>query len=150
MHSYVPWIEWTKRYICACTGWRRLIGSRKVQIIFHKRATKYTSLLRKMTYKDKGSYESCPPCNLQGARRERCILRLISLCYVWSLCVTSHLFVLCLISLCCADLFVRNLQVEITICIYMSVTCMREAQRREGVDIYMHVCVVVWMQRMCV
>ena len=37
------------------TGWRRLIGSPKVLIIFHKRATKYRSLLRKMTYKDKGS-----------------------------------------------------------------------------------------------
>ena len=36
-----------------CTGWRRLIGSPKLQIIFHKRATKYRSLLRKMTYKDK-------------------------------------------------------------------------------------------------
>jgi len=34
------------------TGWRRLIGSPKLQIIFHKRATKYRSLLRKMTYKD--------------------------------------------------------------------------------------------------
>jgi len=34
--------------------WRRLIGSPKLQIIFHKRATKYRSLLRKMTYKDKG------------------------------------------------------------------------------------------------
>jgi len=44
------------------TGWRRLIGSPKLQIIFHKRANKYTSLLRKMTYKDKGSYESSPPC----------------------------------------------------------------------------------------
>jgi len=43
------------------TGWRRLIGSPKLQIIFHKRATKYRSLLRKMTYKDKGSYESSPP-----------------------------------------------------------------------------------------
>ena len=41
-----------------CAGWRRLIGSPKLQIIFHKRATKYRSLLRKMTYKDKGSYES--------------------------------------------------------------------------------------------
>ena len=51
-------------YVCmyACTGWRRLIGSPKLQIIFHKRATKYRSLLRKMTYKDKGSYESSPPC----------------------------------------------------------------------------------------
>ena len=44
------------------TGWRRLIGSPKLQIIFHKRATKYRSLLRKMTYKDNRSYESSPPC----------------------------------------------------------------------------------------
>ena len=44
------------------TGWRRLIGSPKLQIIFHKRATKYRSLLRKITYKDKGSCESLPPC----------------------------------------------------------------------------------------
>ena len=39
-------------------GWRRLIGSPKLQIIFHKRATKYRSLLRKMTWKDKGSHVS--------------------------------------------------------------------------------------------
>ena len=44
------------------TGWRRLIGSRKLQIIFHKRAIKYRLLLRRMIYKDKGSYESSPPC----------------------------------------------------------------------------------------
>ena len=44
------------------TGWQRLIGSPKLQIIFHKRATKYRSLLRKMTHKDKTSYESSPPC----------------------------------------------------------------------------------------
>ena len=44
------------------TGWRRLIGSPKLQIIFHKRATQYRSLLPKMTYKDKGSYESSQPC----------------------------------------------------------------------------------------
>jgi len=43
------------------TGWRRLIKSPKLQIILHKRATKYRALLRKMTYKDKGSYESSPP-----------------------------------------------------------------------------------------
>ena len=51
------------------TGWRRLIGSPKLQIIFHKRATKYGSLLRKMTYKDKGSYESSPPCKWNAKRR---------------------------------------------------------------------------------
>ena len=43
-------------------GWRRHIGSPKLQIIVHKRAIKYRSLLREMTYKDKGSYESSPPC----------------------------------------------------------------------------------------
>ena len=41
-----------------CTGWRRLIGSPTLQIIFHKRATKYRSLLREMSDEDKGSYES--------------------------------------------------------------------------------------------
>ena len=46
----------------ATTGWRKLIGSPKLQIIFHKRATKYRSLLQKMTYKHKGSSESSPPC----------------------------------------------------------------------------------------
>jgi len=46
------------------TGWRRLIGSPKLQIIFHKRASKYRSLLQTTTHKDKGSYESSPPCTL--------------------------------------------------------------------------------------
>ena len=44
------------------TGWRRLVGSLKLQIIFHQRATKYRALLLKMPYEDKGSYESSPPC----------------------------------------------------------------------------------------
>jgi len=52
--------EWTK-YVTH-TGWQSLIGSPKLQIIFHKRATKYRSLLKKMTCKDKESYESSPPC----------------------------------------------------------------------------------------
>jgi len=46
--------------MCVCTGWRHLKGSPKLQIIFHKSATKYRSLLQKMTYEDKGSYESSP------------------------------------------------------------------------------------------
>ena len=54
---------WESTLPVTSTGWRRLIGSPKLQIIFHKRATKYRSLLRKMTYKDKGSYGSSPPCN---------------------------------------------------------------------------------------
>jgi len=46
------------------TGWRRLIGCLTLQVIFRKRATKYISVLREMTYKDKASYESLPPCRL--------------------------------------------------------------------------------------
>jgi len=38
-----------------------------LQIIFHKRATKYMSRLRKMTCKNKGSYESSPPCTLTSS-----------------------------------------------------------------------------------
>jgi len=59
------------------TRWRRLIGSPKLQIIFHNRATEYRSLLRKMTYKDKGSYESSPPCTRSLG------LNPFSLCTVW-------------------------------------------------------------------
>ena len=44
------------------TGWRRPIGCLKLQVIFRKRATEYRALLRKMTYKDKASYDSSPPC----------------------------------------------------------------------------------------
>ena len=59
VHAYV-----NMKHAAHITGWRRLIGSLKLQIIFHKGATKYRSLLRKMTYKDKVSYESSPPCNI--------------------------------------------------------------------------------------
>ena len=64
MHIYIYiYIYIYKRWWCCVTGWQRLIGSPKLQIIFHKRATKYRSLLRKMSYKDKGPYESSPPCS---------------------------------------------------------------------------------------
>jgi len=43
------------------TRWQGLKGSPKLQIIFHKKTTKYRSLLRKITYKDNGSYGSSPP-----------------------------------------------------------------------------------------
>jgi len=61
------WVIQRSPFVYACishrnAGWRWLIGSPKLQIIFHKKSTKYGSLLRKMTYKDKGSYEPWPPC----------------------------------------------------------------------------------------
>ena len=51
------------------TGWRRFIGSPKLHVIFHKRATTDRALLRKMTYEDKASYVSSPPC---ARRRKAC------------------------------------------------------------------------------
>jgi len=44
------------------TGWQRPVGYLKLQVIFRKRATNYRALLRNMTYKDKASYGSSPPC----------------------------------------------------------------------------------------
>jgi len=96
------------------TGWRRLIGSPKLQIIFHKRATKYRALLRKMTYKDKGSYESSPPCTPRVKIRVKytecknvlcvCVAWLNNMCdvtdsYVWPVSViyvTWHIDVCCM------------------------------------------------------
>jgi len=42
----------------------RVIGCLKLQIIYRKRATNYGALLRKMTYRDKASYDSTPPCTI--------------------------------------------------------------------------------------
>ena len=44
------------------TGWRRPIGCLKLQVIFRERATNYRARLRKMTYDDKASDDSTPPC----------------------------------------------------------------------------------------
>ena len=43
-------------------GWRRPIGRLKLQVFFRKRATNHRALLQKMTYKDKASCDSTPPC----------------------------------------------------------------------------------------
>jgi len=44
------------------TGWQRCIGCLKLQVSFQKRAPNYRALLLKMTYNDKASYGSLPPC----------------------------------------------------------------------------------------
>ena len=71
-------------YPTTATGWPRLIRSPKLQIIFHKRATKYRSLLQKMTHKDKRSYESSPPCNANYA--------VLSLPLVWWVSVCTGVY----------------------------------------------------------
>jgi len=44
------------------TGWRWCTGRLKLQDSFRKRAANYRALLQKLTYKDKASYASLPPC----------------------------------------------------------------------------------------
>jgi len=60
MHMYMY------TYIHKGTGWRRLIGCLKLQVIVRRRATNYRAFLRKMTYEDEASYDSTPPCVLHG------------------------------------------------------------------------------------
>jgi len=54
--------SWVIIIIKLSTGWRRLIGCLKLQVIFRKKATNYRALLRKITYKDEASYDATPPC----------------------------------------------------------------------------------------
>ena len=58
------------------TGWWRPIGCLELQLIFRKRATNCRALLRKMTYKDKASYGSSPPCTWC----EWCIVVFVDVC----------------------------------------------------------------------
>jgi len=59
--SYTTYKSVTPKIECVGTGWRRLIGCLKLQVIFRKRVINYRALLRKMTYKDKAFYGSSPP-----------------------------------------------------------------------------------------
>ena len=77
------------------TGWRRPIGCLKLQIIFRKRATNYRALLRNMSYTDKTSCESSPPCMqfrdgtaslaIYGRRTRHCLIlsEFAILCFVF-------------------------------------------------------------------
>jgi len=47
------------------TGWRRRIGRLRLQVSFCTRVAHYRALSQKMTYKDKASYASSPPCTKQ-------------------------------------------------------------------------------------
>ena len=112
-------------------GWRRLIGSPKLQIIFHKRATQYRSLLQKMTYKDKGSCESSPPCTSFSFIMP-CKVSCICICMCVCVCVcvicdcAAHLHLLCRFSL--RWLFMRKVafayirvHVWVCLCVYVYV-----------------------------
>ena len=104
------------------TGWRRLIGSLKLQIIFHKRATKHRSLLRKMPYTDKGSYESSPPCILENVKMPHIHLWHV---YVCDMCMSVTLICLWHVYVC--DMYMRP-HIHVTE-IYMSQTAFSSIAR---------------------
>ena len=62
LFTQMPLLHLHKQVPRTRTGWPRPVGCLKLQVIVCKRATKYRALLRKMTYKDKASYGSLPPC----------------------------------------------------------------------------------------
>jgi len=49
------------------TGWRNPTEHLKLHVIFRKRATNNRALLLKMSYKDRASYGSSPPCTCKHA-----------------------------------------------------------------------------------
>ena len=118
-HTYI-WVmshihQWQHRSRLVCnakhkhnedTGWRRLIGYLKSQVIFRKRATNYRALLRKMTYEDKASYDSTPPSTLflcQAQTRWMYNVSSLRLCFAlqtrrewcchWCICDMAHIYV---------------------------------------------------------
>jgi len=89
------------RYVCVCRGewlgigWRRPIGCLKLQVIFRKRATNYRALFWKMTYGDKASYGSSPPC-IRCIRELTCLecIRVRDVCVCVCVCVYVRVRVL--------------------------------------------------------
>jgi len=84
MHLRHPTVYHPTQIDSPCTGWRRLVGCLKLQMIFRKRATDYRALLRKMTYKDKASYDSTPPCSIAPYTKNHGITRAYT--YIWVVC----------------------------------------------------------------
>ena len=103
------------------TGWRRPIGLLKLQVIVRKRATNGRALLPKITYTDKASYGSSPPCNA-AAYRSSCTLAHIRVCA----CV-------CVLRVC--------------VCVHV---CVRVCVMHVGAEIYDRVCVLCVFVCVCV
>jgi len=71
------------------SGWRRPRGCLKLQDIFRKRATNYRALLRKITHKEKASYDSTPLCTIEAIRVCICAV------YICFSCLCHYCYLLC-------------------------------------------------------
>jgi len=116
-HNSFTCVTWLLR-----TGWRRLIRSPKLQVIFRKRATNYRAVLWKVTYKDKASYESSPPCKWVT----------VLYCHVPRVCVT------CLMCVCHVVAFRRGWMSMVYICICMYIYT--HTRTHVCVHMYIHIC----------
>ena len=91
------------------TGWRRTTACLELHVIFHKRATNYRALLRKMTCKDKALYGSSPSFSQGNLTHESDVL--IS-------CIKeAHLYIYVHIHLC------KYIYISTYICINTSRLC---------------------------
>ena len=61
------------------TEWRRCIGCLKLQIAIRKTATNYRVLFREMTYENKATFASLPPC----MKRTYMYEHVICVSYMW-------------------------------------------------------------------
>jgi len=114
MFIYV-WI-WMFIYIVTpfnSTGWWRPIGWLKLQVILCKRAPKYRSLLRKMTYKDKGSYESSPPCNASPLLRTICVGRYVCTYVCMCVCIYKCTYAYLCVYMCLYVCLIVNIHMNI-------------------------------------
>ena len=116
--------------VCVCmrtkwcflpTGWRRHIGCLKLQVFFRKRATNHRALLQKMTYKNKASCASLPPCNCCLAMPRNEIIRLcVCLCVKLYFLPTPPLPYVCVFA--CVCVCVRVLWgVWVRVCMWVCV-----------------------------
>ena len=69
-----------------CTGWRRLIGCLKLQLIFCARATNHRAHLWNMTYTHRAFYDSTPPCIFSCVR---VCVHVVCVC-MWCVCMHAH------------------------------------------------------------
>ena len=126
---------YTHTYMHMCTGCRRLIGCLELQIIFCKRATNYRVLLRKMTYKDKPSYASLPPCIMKCTHIRKNVCTYVKCTHV-RICVCEYLkcthvricvctYVKCTHVRICVCTYVRCTHVRICVCTYVKCTHVR-------------------------
>ena len=97
--TFGVWVTLLPTLYTSSAGWWRLIGSPKLQIIFHKRAITYRPLLREMTYEDTGSDESSPPCTQFVYTNESQSEKMVYLYCVLVLCCCIELLY-CVLRLC--------------------------------------------------